>query len=82
MGVLVGPMASRLHASLSAINYVTLRGVETIVARSVIVTCAAKGEGRRGSKYHDVTYNQSDYDQSRLDFSYSGTAIRRLLENG
>jgi hypothetical protein len=76
-------MAS-IHVLVSAVNYVTLRGVETIVTRSVIVTSATKGDGggREGSKYHDVTYDQSDYGQSRLDFSYFSPAIRRLLENG
>jgi len=34
------------------------------------------------SEYHDVTYNKSDYDQSRLDCSYSSPAICRLLVNG
>jgi len=38
--------------------------------------------GGGGSKYRDDTYNQSDRDQSRLDFSYCSPAIRQLLVNG
>jgi hypothetical protein len=60
---------ARLHALVPAINYVTLRGVDTIVTRSEIVNYATKDEGKESSKYHDVTCDQSDYAQIRLDFS-------------